>query len=482
MKFKKLCAYCGEPFETNSPQKIYCNRPHYRPCPICGKPVKMIDNDFSRPPKCCSTECAHKLRQQKFKPRKCIFCGKLFTPKSGVQLVCNDIHHDTCEICGKQFIRTISNYNEHVTTCSPECTREKLKQHSLKKYGTEYPMQSNEVQRNFHAAMKAKYGVEHALQIPNKAKQQQETVIGTNMQRYGVPYASLLPQNIEARPNVISTINKDFGKKLNQNDILYEFEKPLKNRSYDIHILNTNVLIELNPTYTHNVIGNHYGKGLDKYYHRDKSQLAENNGYRCIHVWDWDDWNNIVNMIKPAENIIYARKCTVYKINKNIGDEFLNKYYYKGSCRGQLLYLGLVYENELVEIMTFGKPRYDKKFDVELMRLCTKSDTKVIGGASKLFSYATSEYGLSNIISYCDRSKFLGGVYEKLGMKLIRTTPPQEIWSKGTEHVTANLLRSRGYDQLFKTNYGKGVSNEELMLKSGWLPVYDCGQRVYAFK
>ena len=56
----KICKHCGEPFETNNPQKIYCNRPHYRPRPICGKPVKMIDNDFSRTPKCCSTECAMK--------------------------------------------------------------------------------------------------------------------------------------------------------------------------------------------------------------------------------------------------------------------------------------------------------------------------------------------------------------------------------------------------------------------------------------
>jgi hypothetical protein len=61
-------------------------------------------------------------------------------------------------------------------------------------------------------------------------------------------------------------------------------------------------------------------------------------------------------------------------------------------------------------------------------------------------------------------------------------TPPQEIWSKGSQKITANLLRAHGYDQLFGTNYGKGTSNEELMLQNGWLPVYDCGQRVYVFE
>ena len=134
------------------------------------------------------------------------------------------------------------------------------------------------------------------------------------------------------------------------------------------------------------------------------------------------------------------------------------------------------------QLMTFGRPRYNKQYNVELLRLCTKSGYTVVGGASKLFSYATSEYGLQNIISYCDRSKFTGSVYEKMGMKLSRTTPPNKIWSKNAQKVTANLLNARGYDQLFGTSYGKGTSNEQLMLDNGWLPVYDCGQAVYTFE
>ena len=79
-------------------------------------------------------------------------------------------------------------------------------------------------------------------------------------------------------------------------------------------------------------------------------------------------------------------------------------------------------------------------------------------------------------------NEFDGSVYEKLGMTKIRITPPQEVWSKGNRKITANLLRSRGYDQLFGTDYGKGTSNEQLMLENGWLPVYDCGQAVYEYK
>ena len=69
-----------------------------------------------------------------------------------------------------------------------------------------------------------------------------------------------------------------------------------------------------------------------------------------------------------------------------------------------------------------------------------------------------------------------------MGMTHVRDTQPQMIWSKENKKVTSNLLRARGYDQLFGTNYGKGTSNEVLMIENGWLPVFDCGQRVYEYK
>ena len=84
-----------------------------------------------------------------------------------------------------------------------------------------------------------------------------------------------------------------------------------------------------------------------------------------------------------------------------------------------------------------------------------------------------------SVISYCDYSKFNGSVYYELGMKLDHTTEPSKIWSNNNEKITDNLLRQRGYDQLFNTNYGKGTDNEQLMIEHGWLPVYDCGQLVF---
>ena len=129
--------------------------------------------------------------------------------------------------------------------------------------------------------------------------------------------------------------------------------------------------------------------------------------------------------------------------------------------------------------MTFGKPRYNKNYEWELLRLCTHKDYKVVGGSERLFKYFLREINPQSIISYCDNSKFSGDVYERLGMILSSKGSPHCIWSKGKEKITNNLLLQRGYDQLFNANYGKGTSNRNLMIQNGWVEVYDCGQLTY---
>ena len=140
---KRFCVHCGKEFETNKPNQIYCKGPHYRPCPVCGKPVKMIDNDFTRPSKCCSYECSHIKRKQNFKPRKCEICGEKFIPKSGVQLVCEKNHYRNCVVCGKPFM--IKHANDTTATCSRECFTEYMIQKAISRYRIHRPSDHPEV-------------------------------------------------------------------------------------------------------------------------------------------------------------------------------------------------------------------------------------------------------------------------------------------------------------------------------------------------
>lgn len=72
--------------------------------------------------------------------------------------------------------------------------------------------------------------------------------------------------------------------------------------------------------------------------------------------------------------------------------------------------------------------------------------------------------------------------YEKLGFKLKGSSISKHWVSLKTgKHITDNLLRQRGFDQLFGTSYGKGTSNEQLMLDNGFVVVYDAGQATYVW-
>lgn len=423
----KKCLHCGKEFETKNPQKLYCNDQHYRPCPVCGKPVAMIDNDFSRPAKCCSNECSKILRQQKFAERICTECGQSFTPRSGMQQICDRKHTRMCKICGNEFEVSRRDIQDNIVVCCHECSLEFARQKKILNCRAQ-----NEQSNNY-------------IEVDEQIKRRIE-----------------------------------FGDKLDVLKINYSFDKQIEDTMFDICLPDSKTLIKVSPSYTYNIVGDQQTSGIAANYPLQKTKLAERHEYRCVHLFDWDDLEKVANLFQPRIRM-YARDCQIYRINLPAADDFLNKYHLQGTCRGQLLCLGLVKDDVLYQIMTFGKARYDKRHDIELLRLCTRTGYSIVGGAGKLFSYATSEYALNNIISYCDISKFSGHVYENIGMQLISILPPQIIWSKQDKFVEDKLLRQCSYNQLFKTAYDKETSDEELMLKHSWLPVPDCGKRVFEY-
>lgn len=396
--------------------------------------------------------------------------------------------------------------------------KEKSKATCLKKYGVEYSFQSNNNKEKSKTTCLEKYGVDHPVKskeiqdkikstyiknfgsisnaydhIDKKSKQTRINNEGslynsyhnailkqsnTIKEKYGYEWACLRPEarnfSNDSKPNLT------FAKLLDSNNISYEREFVINRFAYDFKV--DNVLIEIDPSTTHNsTFGVFKNDAKDKNYHYNKSKLAEENGFRCIHVWDWDSNEKILSLISKKDNI-YARKCSLKEVSKKECDTFLNKYHLQGTCRSQKIRLGLYYNSELIQIMTFGKPRYNKNYQYELLRLCTKENYKVIGGSSKLFKNFIRIYNPQSIISYCDKNKFSGNVYQSLGFELLKIKPSKHWYNmKTNQHITDNLLRNRGYDQLFNTNYGKGSSNEELMINNNFVEIYDAGQASYIY-
>ena len=312
-------------------------------------------------------------------------------------------------------------------------------------------------------------------------KQREETCL----KKYGVIYPCLTKQCREANYDVISNINMTFAAELDKIGVRYIKEYVISKYAYDFYLPDLDILIEIDPSYTHTVAGNHFNNyKYNPYfinYHINKTNNAYNKHIKCIHIWDWDNWDKVIQLIKPKQKL-YARKLQLKEVNKQDANIFIDKYHIQGKCRGNQVNLGLYNNEELVQVMTFGKPRYNKNYQWELLRLCSHSDYIIVGGAEKLFKHFVNGYKPESVLSYCDISKFTGNVYERLGFTLLRQTEPQKIWSKNHKYITDNLLRQRGADQLIGTYDGKGTNNEEIMIREGWLPIYDCGQKVFIWK
>lgn len=477
----KKCVICGEYFEPKHNAQRICNNQHYRKCKFCGKEFPI--NRPSDSKQCCSKECTEKLREKTMVDRygvtHALKSDKFLKKSEETQLARYGVKH--------------ASQNKDV--------KAKAASTFLSKYGVTTPFLMSDFQSKSRETCLERYGVEFTSQIPGRTERVQETNLrkyGSKFplgnkdiadklryhmtSKYGVPYYCMTDECRSKQKQTISSVNKLFMSKLSEIGIYSEPESVKLDRySYDVFIPDLNTVVEINPTDTHNIIKNPWADvGLPREYHYDKTKRAVEAGYRCMNIWDWDSMDKVVHSLS-SDRIVYARNCKVSIIDQKTANMFETMYHFQSKVRGQSVCLGLYSDGELVQVMTFGKPRYNSHYEYELLRLCTRFGTKVVGGSERLWTAFIKMYSPKSVISYCDLSKFKGDVYFRLGMELECITPPNKLWSKGNRVVTNNLLLQRGYDQLFGTDFGKGTCNETLMLDSGWLPIYDCGQAVYVY-
>lgn len=476
----KECPLCKKLFigeGRNGSRQRYCKRTHYLDCLVCGRPIamKVPSEKYGAVRYTCSKECEAKLKIQKAQ--------------------------DTLE--AKYGVRNPSQIPEFhdkavakIKAKVPE-TNQKARATFEAKYGG-IGAASPVIRAKIESTMKERYGdtnparndaIRAKISEVCRSPEYQAKYAATAMKNWGVDRPSKHPEVIakmreywKGRNSTVSQINQHVAEVLfDEYGIETDFEFPVLRKKYDLIVKGTNVLLEINPTYTHSDLPTHYGEGLDPNYHLQKTELAAQHGYRCIHIFDWDKIDKIAKLLQPTESI-YARNCDLNRLSKQLADSFLDKYHLQGKTRSFEHGYGLFYKGELVSVMTFGKPRYNKHYEWELMRLCTIHGKSVIGGPSKLLKGFIDDIHPHSIISYCDIAKFTGEVYERMGFHLHHKSTPAKIWSKGTKYCTDNNLRANGADRILGTSYGKGTSNELIMIENDWRSVYDCGQMVFEWE
>ena len=90
--------------------------------------------------------------------------------------------------------------------------------------------------------------------------------------------------------------------------------------------------------------------------------------------------------------------------------------------------------------MTFGKSRFNKKYEWELLRFCNKLGYHIPGAAGKLLKYFERNYHPKSIISYADRRWSQGKLYKALNFQLDHSSAPNYWYFKS---YTQENLESR---------------------------------------
>lgn len=249
----------------------------------------------------------------------------------------------------------------------------------------------------------------------------------------------------------------------------------------DIYIPELKLAFEYDGVYWHN---DTIKKGRN--YHLRKTEKCAELGIRLVHVFS-SDWvlnkditkSRIEDLLGVYGRKTSARECEVRDVPRAVSREFQRKNHLQGAVNAKV-HLGLYSEGELVALMTFGKCRFDRKHEWEMLRFCCKLGWHIPGAAGKLLKAFERKCAPRSLVSYADRRWSQGRLYEKLGFRLAGKSAPNYWYFK----TRTNALLSRLNFQKHKLkdvleNFDPEKSEAENMKANGYYRIYDCGNLVF---
>lgn len=225
---------------------------------------------------------------------------------------------------------------------------------------------------------------------------------------------------------------------------------------------------------------------LDKNKHLNKTMSMEKQGYQLFHIQSihWNTpvkkeiWKSIINNKLNRSYKLYARKLKIIDLtnHKQFVKDFLNTNHLQGSCGYRYAY-GLCNEKyEVYSIMTFGKSRFNKNYEYELLRFCNIKNTSIIGGASKLLKHFERTIKPISIISYANRDWSQGNLYKQIGFEFIGSTPPNYFYIDINENIISRIsAQKHKLKNLLNENFNENISEIENMINAGYRIYYDTG-------
>ena len=349
---------------------------------------------------------------------------------------------------------------------------EKIKETCLKRYGV---TSSNHLHFKNYDLLNEQYVREHF--IKDKFFYHEEFMEFYNISKYAVPL-------FKNRYNITEPNYRINGKSHAEIE-LYRWVKDyapdaisgsriIKPYEIDILIPSINLGIEYNGSYWHSL------KEPD--YHQFKTDLCREYGIQLFQVADYEDldiWKSMILHKLGKSTRIYARKCELREISNEVAHSFIEENHLDGFTDSSIN-LGLYYNNELVQAMTFKTLEDNSDYDYELIRLCSLKNTAVIGGATKLFKHFLKEHQNASVVSYANKRFSDGKIYEILGFKKHHETAPNYLYAN-CEIVLSRYQCQKRFLSKILEEYHPELSEVENMELNGFFRIFDCGNFVFEY-
>lgn len=217
--------------------------------------------------------------------------------------------------------------------------------------------------------------------------------------------------------------------------------------------------------------GEAVGRGKD--YHVGKYHRMKDLGYSLVTIFQ-DEWDkNSESILSHRLNIgdakIMARKSKLVVLDNTTYSDFMNANHLQGSSIGDIVRIGLIFQDRLVAAIGFRK---HKKYGWEISRHANKINTVVIGGFGKMFGYFKKTYNPMQVLSYADLRYFTGESLINHGFKYGGDTDPGYAYSKG---IIRSHRRNHTKRLLVKQGHDPEKTENAIMNDLGWDVIWDCG-------
>lgn len=254
------------------------------------------------------------------------------------------------------------------------------------------------------------------------------------------------------------------------NDAIFNDKSTLSGKELDVFVPSKKVAIEIDGLVWHcSKFKKDYPVQLSA-----KTDLCEQSGIRLIHFYD-DEIRFKLPIVKSIisaalgkyQKKIYARKCVLKEVDRKTGDEFFEKNHLSGTARASE-YIGLFYNDELVQCASFGKNRFTKEKRCELIRMASLLNTQVVGGFSKIMST------VDECESYVDRRIYNGSGYLASGWTLVEKTKNGYYYTDFNKRYPRQMFMKC---KLLKKwpDADLSLREEDICKSHGFYQIFNCG-------